>query len=475
MLFCLRCATHGWRKDLAENKLSENVRAGRPGVCRSCGAIVGAGEKICAQCGVPLATADATRRGDADDGQPKGLRMAYDREALRFARAVFTRPASFTIIFIAANVFVFLLMSQGNTSNVWEPSVATLLAYGAKFNSLINAGQWWRFITPMFIHIGVIHLLVNMYGLFMLGPYVEKLYGSAKFVVFWVVAGAGGVAASYFAASHQMQGGLLGHFLFRGGDGPSAGASGALFGLIGVLFVFGIKFRHELPEELKRAFGAGMLPTILLNLFIGYTVPFIDNAAHLGGLAAGAALALVIDYKRPNETRRVAFVWQLLQFALLALVAVSFLMVARHFKEYPQEASNANASSVVLPFNEASKFISYFKAINEGQQAFVSALNNHDANAVNQAVKALDDVPPLDEQADALRNDLRTLLIRARGFAVATPQQLSNTRARKQGKELGDDFQSWKKKFREYIQTNSAKYGLELRETPQENDAPDKK
>jgi len=322
----------------------------------------------------------------------------------------------------------------------------------------------------------VIHLLVNMYGLFMLGPYVEKLYGSAKFVVFWVLAGACGVAASYFAASHQMHDGLLGRFLFRGGDGPSAGASGALFGLIGVLFVFGIKFRHELPEELKRAFGAGMLPTILLNLFIGYTVPFIDNAAHLGGLAAGAALALVIDYKRPNETRRVAYVWQLLQFALLALVAVSFLMVARHFKEYPQEASNANASSGVLPFNEASKFIAYFKASNEGQQAFVSALNNHDANAVGKAVKALDDVPPLDEQADALRNDLRTLLIRARGFAVATPQQLSNTRARKQGKELGDDFQSWQKKFREYIQTNSAKYGLELRETPpQENDAPDKK
>ncbi len=445
-------------------------------MCRSCGAIVGAGEKICAQCGVPLATANATRRGDADDGQPKGLRVAYDREALRFARAVFTRPASFTIIFIAANVFVFLLMSQGNTANIWEPSAATLLAYGAKFNSLINAGQWWRFITPMFIHIGVIHLLVNMYGLFMLGPYVEKLYGSAKFVVFWVVAGACGVAASYFAASHQMQSGFLGGFLFRGGDGPSAGASGALFGLIGVLFVFGIKFRHELPEELKRAFGAGMLPTILLNLFIGYTVPFIDNAAHLGGLAAGATLALVIDYKRPNETRRGAFVWQLLQWAMLALVAVSFWMVARHFKEYPQEAINANASSVALPFNQSSEFIAYFKALNEGQQAFVSDLNNHDANAVDQAIKSLDDAPPIDEQANALRNDLRTLLVRARGFAVATPPQLSNTRARKQAKELVDNFQSWQKNFREYLLTNGAKYGLKFSEAPpQENSAPDKK
>ncbi len=401
--------------------------------------------------------------------------MAYDREAIRFARAVFTRPASFTIIFIAANVFVFLLMLQGNAANVWEPSVATLMAYGAKFNSLINAGQWWRLVTPMFIHIGVIHLLVNMYGLFMLGPYVEKLYGSAKFVLFWVVAGVGGVAASYFAASHQMQDGLLGRFLFRGGDGPSAGASGALFGLIGVLFVFGIKFRHELPDELKRAFGTGMLPTILLNLFIGYTVPFIDNAAHLGGLIAGAALALVIDYKRPGETRRATLVWQLIQIAMLALVIASFVMVARHFKDYPQQVNAANAP-VMLPFSEASKFINYFKALNEGQQAFVSALNNHDANAVDQVITTLDNVVPLDEQTNALRNDLKTLLVRARGFAIASPQQLSTRRAQKQQQELINGFGVWQKNFHEFLRTNGAQYGLQLQETaPQEKDTRDEK
>ncbi len=401
--------------------------------------------------------------------------MAYDREAIRFARAVFTRPASFTIIFIAANVFVFLLMLQGNTANVWEPSVTTLLAYGAKFNSLINAGQWWRLVTPMFIHIGVIHLLVNMYGLFMLGPYVEKLYGSAKFVLFWVVAGVGGVAASYFAASHQMQDGLLGRFLFRGGDGPSAGASGALFGLIGVLFVFGIKFRHELPDELKRAFGTGMLPTILLNLFIGYTVPFIDNAAHLGGLVAGAALALVIDYKRPGETRRGTLVWQLIQIAMLALVIASFVMVARHFKDYPPQVNAANAP-VMLPFSEASKFINYFKALNEGQQAFVSALNNHDANAVDQAITTLDNVLPLDEQTNALRNDLKTLLVRARGFAIASPQQLSTRRAQKQQQELINDFGAWQKNFHEFLRTSGAQYGLQLQETtPEAKDTRDEK
>ena len=83
----------------------------------------------------------------------------------------------------------------------------------------------------------------------------------------------------------DLAGGSFGRFLFKDMDHPSVGASGALFGLVGVLFVFGIKFRRELPEGFKRAFGVGMLPIIVINLIIGYLGRgFIDNAAHLGGL-----------------------------------------------------------------------------------------------------------------------------------------------------------------------------------------------
>jgi rhomboid protease GluP len=112
------------------------------------------------------------------------------------------------------------------------------------------------------------HLLSNMCGLFMLGPYVEKLYGSARFVVFWIVTGIAGVVASYLAVRPEWTEGALGQFLFKAYDSPSAGASGALFGLMGVLFVFGIKYRDELPEGLKRAFGTGLLlPTLAVYLF----------------------------------------------------------------------------------------------------------------------------------------------------------------------------------------------------------------
>src|SRR2546422_7407649 len=115
--------------------------------------------------------------------------------------------------------------------------------------------------------------------------------------------GIAGVVASYLTVLKLGTPiGPIARFVFRPNDFPSAGASGALFGLIGVLFVFGIKFRRELPEGFKRAFGTGLLPLIFINLFIGFMGRgFIDNAAHLGGLASGAALALVIDYKRPGE------------------------------------------------------------------------------------------------------------------------------------------------------------------------------
>src|SRR4051794_17573935 len=132
-------------------------------------------------CGTPAAPTKETRQARR--------RQHADPETLRFLRAVISRPATFTFVFIVANVFLYLLMwlSGGANGNI-------LVAYGAKLNYRIQEGQWWRFVTPIFLHVhlpglGPLHLLANMYGLFMLGPFVEKLYGSARFVVFWVLTG----------------------------------------------------------------------------------------------------------------------------------------------------------------------------------------------------------------------------------------------------------------------------------------------
>jgi hypothetical protein len=289
---------------------------------------------------------------------------------------------------------------------------------------------------------------------------VEKLYGSARFVFFWIATGVAGVVASYLASGAEMHNvPVIGRFLFRGGDGPSAGASGALFGLIGVLFVFGIKFRHELPEGFKRAFGTGMIPTILINLFIGYTIPFIDNAAHMGGFVAGALLALCVGYKRPGQRASVAVLWHVLQIAALALVVVSFGQVVRNMGGLRPHLDNASASR---PQTRADIVGSYVEAVNEGQTAFIAAVNKRDAEAANRAVARLDLVPPLDQKPDQIRLELRQLLLRAHDLALVGEDERKSERVRGQLEQLTADFDAWEKRSDDWVKAEGENYGIGL-------------
>jgi len=432
-------------------KRTNNANEGRPTLCRDCGAIVGAGEQQCAVCGAPVTAQAATRNTSAGP----------DHETLRFARAVLDRPYKFTIILLVANLFVFLLMwqSSGLTSQaLWEFPEPVLLAYGAKLNSLINQQhQWWRFVTPMFVHINLPHVLINMYSLWVVGPYVEKLYGSAKFVVFWVLTGIAGVVASYLTVRPSLAVGP-GRFLFKGNDVLSAGASGALFGLVGVLFVFGIKFRHELPEGFKRAFGTGMLPIIMINLFIGYLGRgFIDNAAHLGGLASGAILAVAVNYRRPGEKPVVATVWRVLQVAAIVLVAVSFLKIIQHFRD-PLPGFLVQETAPVID-EQSSKYVSFAKAMNDGQDAFYLTLQDHNTDRIDPAVKQLETTPSLDPKADEIRDGLKALLIK-----MKTVMQNSNagTARSKQAEQngLAQDFSKWSKQYNAWLKTTGRSYGI---------------
>jgi rhomboid protease GluP len=445
----------GASEGLAERDIPEgSERAGRPSLCRHCGAIVGANEGACSACGAPARQAP----------EPPRAAPRQDPATARFVRAIVNRPATFTFVFLIANIFLYLLMSfhqEGATGNV-------LLAYGAKLNVLIDAGQWWRFVTPIFLHvqmpgIGPLHLLTNMYGLFMLGPYVEKLYGSAKFVVFWIATGVAGVAASYFAVQPELAAsGSLGRFLFKPYDVPSAGASGALFGMIGVLFVFGIKFRHELPEGLKRAFGTGMLPIILINLFIGYAGRgFIDNAAHMGGLVSGMALALCVGYKRIGPRGPVAYAWHFLQFACLALVALSFLMVARTFH---QQLPAWQPAAAPLDAGQMPHVVVFTQAVNAGQDALLNFLNRGSAEALGPAAEQLGRTPSLNEGADALRDDLRGLVEQAR--VLSNEGNLPAAERRQRTRQIAEGFDGWAQRFAEWVNTDGKVLNLTLEEKP---------
>ncbi|HYG68724.1 MAG TPA: rhomboid family intramembrane serine protease [Anaeromyxobacteraceae bacterium] len=150
----------------------------------------------------------------------------------------------------------------------------------AKTNDGVAGGEWWRLVTPLLVHGGLLHLGVNMLALANVGPAVENLYGRIRLVAILFV---GTVGAT------------LGSFWFtRRPDVPSVGASGGLFALVGALLVFGLRHRDVLAAPARDRLVRGMLWVVAVNLAIGFTATFIDNAAHIGGLVTGAALGAVL-------------------------------------------------------------------------------------------------------------------------------------------------------------------------------------
>ena len=317
-----------------------------------------------------------------------------------------------------------------------------LVAYGAKLNYLINAPnyQWWRFIAPMFIHINLIHLLVNMYSLMMVGPFVEKLYGSAKFTVFWVVTGIFGLLASYLTVRPQLATNAFARFIFKSDDLPSAGASGALFGLVGVLFVFGIKFRRELPEGFKRAFGTGMLPIIFLNLFIGFIGRgFIDNAAHLGGLLSGAALALAVDYRRPGARPTITHMWRVLQLLALSTVVLGFYKVARNFNR-----PVASVAPRVLVSANKLVFLNYVNAMNQLQEKVSAVIHNNDLSNIAIVTDSAMQAPAPDPRAAELRQRLVIILSKLEQARTAGDPKLDQQIA---------EYETWRKDYNAWLKS----------------------
>jgi len=333
-------------------------------------------------------------------------------------------------------------------------SDAVLIAYGAKVNYLINGPyhQWWRFVTPMFVHIDILHLFMNMFSLLIIGPFVEKLYGSAKFVVFWVVTGIAGTVGSYLTIRPSLAHGALGSFIFHGTDVPSAGASGALFGLVGVLFVFGIKFRHELPEGFKRVFGTGLLPIILINLFIGFVGrSFIGNSAHLAGLFSGAALALFVDYRRPGVRASITTIWRVLQVISLAVIVVAGYKVVRNF--------NRPVVARSVPVSSNDRFRDYVSVMNPLQEKVEAVIHDNDQSDIEGVTKRAMQVPVPDARAADLRMRLLSILSNlTKAAATAGATENGPRRVPKWDQKLIDERDQWKKDYQEWLKVAAQSY-----------------
>jgi rhomboid protease GluP len=180
---------------------------------------------------------------------------------------------SVTNILIGVNVAVFLVMA-GLLGAGWVDvtDLTPYIKYGASNGAATTDGEWWRLITCMFLHYGVIHLALNMWALFQIGRLVERLLGRSLF------------ALTYFASG--IGGGLL-SLVWHGDKVWSAGASGAIFGLYGALLGYMLRERQALPRPVLRPLLKSTLLFAGYNLLYGLVHPGIDNAAHVGGLVSG--------------------------------------------------------------------------------------------------------------------------------------------------------------------------------------------
>ncbi len=181
-----------------------------------------------------------------------------------------------TLIIIGINVAVFALMAI-NGVNIMQPQTQDLLAWGANFKPLTLDGEWWRLLTSCFLHIGILHLAINMYSLFNVGVLLENMLGRTQYIMAYLVCGLAGSAASLWWHEATV----------------SAGASGAVFGMFGLFYAW-VTTSHLLSSAEKKAQLASAATFIGLNLFMGLSGN-IDNAAHLGGLVAGIIIGLLVS------------------------------------------------------------------------------------------------------------------------------------------------------------------------------------
>ncbi len=194
--------------------------------------------------------------------------------------------ASFVTVVIAITVSV--------TAVAWILPYETLYPVLWLDKAAVADGEYWRLFTVTLVHgfpiFGFMHLFFNMYALYLAGTVVERLYGPWRFLLLYLLCAAGGSTAS---------------FVF-GGDAPSVGASGAVFGMFGVLIA--VRAAHApLLDRRSRALMGQLVPIVLINLAFGFFAGFVDNAAHIGGLVAGLWLGWLMI---PPEGRTLASRWQ---------------------------------------------------------------------------------------------------------------------------------------------------------------------
>jgi len=237
-----------------------------------------------------------------------------------------------TYILLVINIIMFVILEMNGGST----NVESLIKLGAKYNPYMIDGEWWRLISSMFLHIGFLHLVMNMLALYYLGVAVERIYGSTRFLVIYFLAG---IAGSLTSFSFSMN--------------VSAGASGAIFGLFGALLFFGMIHKKVFLQTI----GRNIITIVGINIIIGFAVPQIDVGAHLGGLIAGLIASAIVYLPKDKKIsiQLLSLFLYLLLFSGLFIFGMNSTenRVTYHLNQIENFIKEGNYESVISQATEA--------------------------------------------------------------------------------------------------------------------------
>lgn len=213
-----------------------------------------------------------------------------------------------TYSLIIINIIMYLIISfVGREFFEFSPKI--LVKYGALVNNnlMVESIDYFRIISSIFLHGGLLHLVFNMYSLYVVGPQLENFFGKVKYLIIYLFSGICGNLLS---------------MLFLPDFNVSVGASGAIFGLLGALVYFGYHYRVYLGGVIK----SQIIPLIVLNLFIGYISSGINNVAHIGGLIGGILISIALGVKyKSNKSDRINGI-------IMTLIFTGFLIYMIFFR-----------------------------------------------------------------------------------------------------------------------------------------------
>ena len=225
------------------------------------------------------------------------INHANERKNIKMEKIFSSKKPLITYVLIVLCAIMFIISGGGY-------STEKLLIFGANSGILVRYGQYYRLVACMFLHAGVMHLVLNMYSLFVVGPRVENFFGRGKFLLIYFISG---LSASLLSIGLNT-------------DVIAVGASGAIFGLFGALVYFGFSYRGYIGSMIK----GQIVPVVLYNLAMGFFIPGIDVFGHIGGLIGGimaASMLGTIEKKKIN-----------ISYALLTLSYFIFLVYLVFFR-----------------------------------------------------------------------------------------------------------------------------------------------